>query len=143
VSQKLYVENSVGRALTEAFNLFSKHHGWEAVFQHDVHPGMQERQQHGDAWWIREVTADGLAIVSCDLAIVENDDERTAVVESGARIIGFAKANYNRWEMMRALSRHWLSIERHLKRDEPTVLKVWAGAKAPQRVDLGASTPGQ
>ncbi len=103
------------------------------MFQHDRHPEMQERQEYGDAWWIREVTAEGFVIVSCDLAIVDNHEERQAVTDSGARIVGFAKANYNRWDMMRGLSRHWLSIQRHLG-EQPAVLKVWAGARAPKRL---------
>lgn len=123
----------MGRGLTDAFNKFQKHHNWRAVLQHDVHPNMQQRQQEGDGWWIREVAANGYVIVTCDMAIVENEDERQAVIESGARIIGYAKANYNRWDMMRGLCRHWLSIERHVA-DQPVVLKLWAGAKAPQRL---------
>ena len=69
------------------------------MFQHDRHPEMQERQEYGDAWWIREVTAEGFVIVSCDLAIVDTHEERQAVTDSGARIVGFAKANY-RWDMI-------------------------------------------
>lgn len=103
------------------------------MFQHDRHPEMQDRQQYGDAWWIREVAGEGFVIVSCDLAIVANDDERLAVMDSGARIVGYAKADYNRWDMMRGLCRHWLSIQRHLA-THPTVLKVWAGSKAPERL---------
>lgn len=130
---KLYIENSVGRSVTEAFNKFRREHGWEAVFQHDEHPQMQLRQTHGDSWWIKEVTEDGFAIVSCDLAIAENDDERQAVIDSGAQIVGFGRASYTRWDMMRGLCRHWLSIERHLKAS-PIILRVWAGSKAPERV---------
>lgn len=129
----LYIENSVGKGVTEAFNKFRRHHDWQAVFQHEVHPEMQERQQYGDAWWIRDVTARGYVIVSCDLAIVDNADEHGAVLDCGARIIGFAKADYNRWDMMRALCRHWVSIQRHLA-TEPAILKVWAGAQAPERL---------
>lgn len=128
---KLYIENSVGRSVTDAFNKFRREHEWEAVFQHDRHPEMQERQREGDAWWIREVTAEGFAIVSCDLAIVSNDDERDAVVDCGAQVVAFGSASYNRWEMMRGLARHWLSIQRHLT-TRPLVLRVWAGSKAPE-----------
>jgi hypothetical protein len=131
--KKLYVENSVGKGVTKAFNQFQREHGWTATLQHDVHPEMQERQKDGDAWWIRSVTAEGFAIVSCDLAIVENADERQAVEDSKAQVIGFALANYTRWDMMRGLCRHWLSIERHLKA-RPLVIKVWAGGRAPQRI---------
>lgn len=130
---KLYIENSVGRAVTDAFNKFQRHHQWKAVFQHDRHPQMQQRQLEGDSWWIREVTEEGFAIVSCDLAIVENHDEYEAVVQSGAQLIGFALADYNRWDMMRGLCRHWLSIQRHLAA-RPMILKVWAGSQAPKRL---------
>jgi len=129
----LYIENSVGRSLTEAFNKFRKEHDWEAVFQNDVHPEMQTRQTEGDGWWIKAVTENGYVIVSCDLAIVENDDERDAVIASGAQIVAFAQANYNRWDMMRGLCRHWLSVQRHLE-TRPLILRVWAGSKAPERM---------
>jgi hypothetical protein len=129
----LYIENSVGRSVTDAFNKFRREHAWQAVFQHDMHPQMQDRQREGDAWWIREVAAEDLVIVSCDLAIVDNEDEREAVNDSGAQLIAFALASYNRWDMMRGLCRHWLSIERHL-RSRPLILKVWAGSKAPQKL---------
>jgi hypothetical protein len=127
----LYIENSVGRSLTEAFNKFRREHDWEAVFQHDVHPEMQQRQMDGDRWWIKAVAEEGYVIVSCDLAIVENDDERQAVIDSGAQIVAFAHANYNRWDMMRGLCRHWLSVQRHLE-TRPLILRVWAGSKAPE-----------
>jgi hypothetical protein len=130
---KLYIENSVGRSVTDAFNKFRREHHWEAVFQHDMHPQMQQRQTEGDGWWIREVAANGFAIVSCDLAIVENDDEREAVIDSNAQIVAFALASYNRWHMMRGLARHWLSIERHLE-TKPLILRVWAGARAPEKL---------
>ncbi len=56
------------------------------------------------------MAAKGFAIVSCDLAIVENDDERQAVIDSDAQIIAFALASYNRWHMMWGLARHWLRL---------------------------------
>jgi PIN like domain len=130
---KLYVENSVGRSVTDAFNKFRREHRWEAVFQHDMHPQMQQRQTEGDGWWIKDVTEQGFAIVSCDLAIVENIDERQAVIDSEAQIVAFALASYNRWHMMRGLARHWLSIERHLG-TRPLILRVWAGSKAPEKL---------
>jgi PIN like domain len=128
---KLYIENSVGRSVTDAFNKFRREHEWEAVFQHEMHPEMQQRQTEGDSWWIKDVTAKGFAIVSCDLAIVENDEERQTVIDSGAQIVGFALANYTRWTMMRGICRHWVSIERHLL-VRPLILRVWAGGRAPE-----------
>ena len=138
---KLYIENSVGRSVTDAFNMFRREHEWKATFQNDKHPQMQQRQDAGDSWWIKEVTAEGFAIVSCDLAIVENHEERQTVTDSGAQVIAFAKASYNRWDMMRGLCRHWLSIERHLDA-HPLILRVWAGSKAPDSCSDRASALG-
>ena len=50
----LYVENSVGRALTDTINRFTRNHGVTAHFQHDIHPEMQ-RPQKGDEWWIADI----------------------------------------------------------------------------------------
>jgi hypothetical protein len=129
----LYIENSVGKSVTEAFNKFRREHDWDAVFQHDLHPQMQRRQLEGDCWWLREVTQAGYVIVSCDLAIVENEEERQTVVDVRAQVVAFALANYNRWDMMRGLCRHWGSIERHLK-TRPLILKVWKGSQPPQKL---------
>lgn len=123
----LYVENSVGRRVTDAFAKFTKSHQWATVYQHDRHPQMQERQEQGDSWWIREATADGCAILSCDLAILDNEAERACVEEVGAQIVGFARADYNAWQMMRAIARHWPSIEEHLQAS-PLILSVSLGA---------------
>lgn len=130
---KLYIENSVGRAVTNAFNEFRKEHVWKATFQHDRHPQMQQRQEKGDSWWIEEVTTEGFAIVSCDLAIVETPEELATVIDSGARVVAFALASYNRWDMMRGLCRHWRSIEGHLA-SRPLILKVWSGSRAPAKL---------
>jgi hypothetical protein len=59
VIRELYVENGVGRALTETINRFTNNHGITAVFQHDVHPEMQ-RPQRGDEWWIEDIAARGM-----------------------------------------------------------------------------------
>ena len=40
VIRDLYIENSVGRAVTETINRFTHNHGVTAHFQHDVHPEM-------------------------------------------------------------------------------------------------------
>lgn len=65
----LYVENSVGRALTETINRFTRNHGVTAHFQHDIHPEMQ-RPQKGDEWWIADIAARGMAILTQDAAIL-------------------------------------------------------------------------
>jgi len=80
----------------------------------------------------QEVDPEGFAIVSCDLAIVENAEERQAVIDSGAQVVRFAKASYNRWTDAWPLQ-HWLSIERHLAA-HPLILRVWAGSKAPDKL---------
>ena len=133
--RQLYVENSVGRSVVAAFNKFSrgKGHGFEATLQHDIHPQMQQRQKQGDRWWIEECTKGGFVILTCDLAIVDNPDEVDAVKSSNAQLIAYGKADYTRWDKMRALCRHWTSIERNLK-DAPMVLVITPGGKTPERL---------
>ena len=65
----LDVENSVGRALTDTINRFTRNHGVTAHFQHDIHPEMQ-RPQTGDEWWIADITARGMANLTQDAAIL-------------------------------------------------------------------------
>lgn len=127
---RLYVENGVGRAVTKAFNLFTTHHGWQADFQHDIHPQMQ-MPQVDDVWWIEEVTNAGYAVRTCDLAIVSTEIELEAVRRVGARIVGFANAQYTNWQMLRALTTHWEAIEEHLNRGGPLALKIYAGPTTP------------
>jgi hypothetical protein len=69
VIRDLYVENSVGRALTDTINRFTQNHGVTAHFQHDIHPQMQ-RPQKGDEWWIADIAARGMAILTQDAAIL-------------------------------------------------------------------------
>ena len=126
----LYVENNVGRRFTKAFNLFHENHGWDAVFQHDVHPGMQ-RPQKGDVWWIEDVSKRGLALLTCDLAIVSTPQERRALQENDGRLVGFANAQYDGWQQLRAITTHWDQIEPELVRGGPVVIKVYAGATPP------------
>jgi hypothetical protein len=126
----LYVENGVGRAVTKAFNLFTHHHGWEAHFQHDIHPQMQLPQED-DVWWIEEVTKAGYAILTCDMAIVTTEIEMEAVRRVNGRIVGFANAQYTNWQMMRALTTHWETIEEHLSRGGPLAIKIYAGPTTP------------
>jgi hypothetical protein len=71
----LYVENNVGLRFCRAFNEFSLNHGWGAVYQHHVHPGMQ-RAQNGDEWWIEDISEKGYALLTCDLAIATTASER-------------------------------------------------------------------
>jgi hypothetical protein len=131
--RRLYVENSVGRSVVYAFNRFTAGHGFEATLQHDLHPDMQQRQQEGDRWWIEDVAGRGFVILTCDLAIVESDDELAAVRETNAQVIAYRKADYTRWDKMRALARHWTSIERQLKAS-PLVLVITPGGTTPERL---------
>lgn len=128
----LYIENSVGKNLTEAFNKFTRYHEREAIVSHEIHPQMQQRQKNGDRWWIEDVTARGFVIVTCDLAIVDKEDERRCVHgwRAGRRL---RQRELQPLQMMHALCRHWGSIERHLQQ-RPMVLKTWAGRKAPARL---------
>src|SRR6266542_1778369 len=127
---RFYVENGVGRKVTEAINLFSKNHGCEAVVQHDVHPQMQ-LPQHGDEWWIEDATKQAYVIITGDLAIFRTRSERTTVERTKARIIGYANANYTGWQKLAALTSHWTRILEQLKVPGPWILKIYAGPTPP------------
>jgi PIN domain-containing protein len=130
---KLYVENGVGKRIVEAINLFTEKHGCEATIQHEVHPQMQLPQQ-GDEWWIEDATKQGFVIVTEGLDIFRSDSERATVLRTGARIIGFARANYTGWEMLGGFSFHWDAIAAQLESPGPW-LKVYKGSTAPVLVN--------
>jgi hypothetical protein len=126
----LYVENNVGLRFCRAFNEFSNNHNWGAVYQHHIHPGMQ-RAQYGDEWWIEDIAAKGYALLTCDLAIVTTETEREAVRRSRARLLGFARGDYDGWEQMKAVTRHWDAFEPELAKEGPVVIKIYTGATSP------------
>jgi hypothetical protein len=125
----LYVENNVGIRFWRAFNEFSENHGWGAVYQDHIHPGMQ-RPQRGDEWWIADIAAKGYALLTCDLAIATTESERETVRAFGARVVGFADGEYDGWEQMRAITRHWEALDRELQLGGPVIIKVYASATA-------------
>jgi hypothetical protein len=135
VQRHFYVENGVGTTFVAGINLFNDSHRWGAVFQNDVHPMMQ-RRQHGDEWWIEDASQQGYVIVTKDLSIFDSESERQAVVASGARVIGFANAEYTKWEMIGAFSHYWDDIAEQLNEDGPWMLRVWRGTTRPRLVDL-------
>jgi PIN like domain len=118
VTSKIYVENSVGRAIVDAVNLFTVGHGVSAVFQHDIHPQMQ-RPQKGDEWWIEDVARRGMAILTQDRVILEDVDERQAIIDNKARLIALGNGNYTAWQKLRCLLVHWDLIENLLQKDGP------------------------
>jgi hypothetical protein len=126
----LYVENNVGVAFTNAFNEFQRSHGWGAAFQNHIHPGMQ-RPQKGDEWWIEEIAKNGYALITCDMAITESESEREAVKRSGLRFAGFASAQYDGWEQMRAVATHWEALAREFEQDGPVIVKLYKGPTPP------------
>jgi hypothetical protein len=126
----LYVENNVGLRFCRAFNEFSLNHGWGAVYQHHIHPGMQ-RAQKGDEWWIEDISEKGYALLTCDLAIATTASEREALRRSSARLVGFAKGEYDGWEQMRAITGHWEAIKAELEQGGPVVMKVYASSTSP------------
>jgi PIN like domain len=129
----LYVENSVGRRIVNAFNVFERNHGWRAAFQHDLHPQMQNRQ-NGDEWWLEDVTNAGYAILTADLSIASTPTEIATVQRVGARLAGFADAQYTAWQMLRALAQHWEDIEQALGGTGPVILRLHASARRPDRI---------
>jgi hypothetical protein len=96
-----------------------------------IHPGMQ-RAQRGDEWWIEDIAAKGSAILTCDLAIVTTESEREAVRRSRARLVGFARGDYDAWEQMRAITRHWDAVVPELEQGGPVIIKVYAGSTPPE-----------
>lgn len=126
-----YVENNVGVAFTRAFNEFHGNHGWGAMFQNHVHPGMQ-RPQKGDEWWIEDIAGKGFALLTCDMAITDSDTEREAVRRSGLRFAGFASAQYDGWTQMRAIATHWEALAREFEQEGPVIVKLYKGTTPPE-----------
>jgi hypothetical protein len=126
VIRELYVENGVGRSLTETINRFSRNHGITAVFQHDVHPQMQRRQQ-GDEWWIADIAGRGMGILTQDSAILGVRQhkqgiitgERQAIIESAAHVFALGNADYTVWHKLQCLAIHWDVIDRLLQKPGP------------------------
>jgi hypothetical protein len=117
VTDRIYVENGVGRAVMDAINLFTAKHGVTAEWQHDIHPEMQ-RPQHGDEWWIEDITARDMAILTQDTAILEGL-ERQTVIDSGAKVVALANAKYSTWQKLRCVVQHWDAVERLLAEGGP------------------------
>jgi hypothetical protein len=110
VKHEIYVENGVGRSIAEAINLFTPKHDVHAIFQHEIHPGMQ-RPQKGDEWWIKDVAGRGMVILTQDRAILDTGGERQSVIDSRARVIALGRAEYNTWQKLRCLVTHWEAVE--------------------------------
>lgn len=119
----IYVENNVGRRFVNVFNEFSVNHGWGAVFQNDIHSSMQH-PQHGDVWWIEAIAELGYALLTCDMAIVGDTEERDTVIKSGLRYVGFADAEYDGWTQLRVVSHHWDRLSSELDLDGPVIIKL-------------------
>lgn len=102
----------------DALNLFTDKHGLTAVFQHTIHPGMQ-RAQNGDEWWIADVTARQMAILTQDRAILEIDSERQTVIDHGAKVLALGNASYSTWDKLRCLMNHWDVIDQMLAAEGP------------------------
>lgn len=116
--------------MADAINLFDRNHNCEAVIQHVVHPQMQLPQQ-GDEWWIEDATKLGCVIITGDLDIFRTDTERETVERTGARIIGYARAQYTAWQCLGGLAFHWTRIVEQLGEPGPWILKIYAGSTAP------------
>jgi hypothetical protein len=128
----LYVENGVGRAITETINLFTPKHGVTAHWQHDIHPQMAERAQHGDEWWIEDIASRSMAILTQDRALLGIEEaaqaiitgEREAVIKSKAHVIAFGSARYNTWEKLRCVVNHWDAITTMLESPGPQAIVI-------------------
>ncbi len=108
MTDHIYVENVVGRAVMDAINLFTPKHGVTAVWQNAVHPEMQ-RKQYGDEWWIEDIAQRDMAILTQDQAILRGL-ERQAVVNSRAKILALGNARYTTWHKLRCVVQHWDAV---------------------------------
>jgi hypothetical protein len=127
---RFYVENGVGKRVVQTINLFTSNHGCDAVIQHEVHPQMQLPQQ-GDEWWIEEAAKGGYVVITGDLGIFRTESERKTVIQTQARIIGYARANYTGWEKLAGLTQHWQRIGEQLAEPGPWILKIYKGPTTP------------
>jgi hypothetical protein len=126
VIRDLYIENSVGRAVTETINCFTHNHGVTAHFQHDVHPEMQ-RPQQGDEWWIADIAGRGMVILTQDAAILGIRQEaqgvitaeRRAVIDNSAHVFALGDAKYTVWQKLRCVTTHWDRIDALLGQPGP------------------------
>jgi hypothetical protein len=131
VISRLYVENNVGRAVMEAINLFTPKHGVTAVWQHDIHPQMQ-RKQKGDEWWIEDIAARGMAVLTQDRTILGIDEfgqgvvtgERQAVIDSKAHVVALGNARYSTWDKLRCVVNHWDAIDALLNSAGPQAITL-------------------
>ena len=120
MTDQIYVENGVGRAVMEAINLFTPKHGVTAVWQHTVHPEMQ-RKQHGDEWWIEDIAQRDMAILTQDQAILRGP-ERQAIIDSGAKVLALGNARYTTWHKLRCVVQHWDAVETVLAAPGPKAI---------------------
>lgn len=127
---RFYVENGVGKRVTDTINLFTSNHACEAVVQHDVHPQMQLPQQ-GDEWWIEDATRQGFVIITGDLAMFRTESERATIERAQARVITYARADYTGWEKLAGLTSHWARIVEQLQQPGPWLLKIYKGSTPP------------
>lgn len=124
MKHEIYVENGVGRSIAEAINLFTPKHDVRAIFQHEIHPGMQ-RPQKGDEWWIKDVAGRDMVILTQDRAILDTGGERQSVIDSCARVIALGRAEYNTWQKLRCLVTHWEAVEQLLTEEGPAAITLW------------------
>lgn len=133
MSRSLYVENGVGRSVLRALELFEHNIRCELLWQHDVHPQMQ-RPQHGDEWWIRDITERSHAILTQDARILTDPVERSVVMEAGARVVALGSGEYSQWDKLRAVARNWSAIDALLDGDGPAAIVV--SLSEASRIDL-------
>jgi hypothetical protein len=131
VITRIYVENNVGRAVMEAINLFTPKHGVTAVWQHDIHPQMQ-RKQEGDEWWIADIARRRMAVLTQDRTILGIDElaqgvvtgERQAVIDNRAHVVALGSAGYSTWDKLRCVINHWDVIDAMLKNPGPQAVTL-------------------
>ncbi|MEV4419502.1 hypothetical protein AB0L40_05925 [Patulibacter sp. NPDC049589] len=117
----LYVENGVGRRVTDAISIFTGSHGITAHFQHDVHPAMQIAQE-GDEWWIEDAVARGWAILTQDKSILQQGPEREVLKAAGGTLFALSRADFPMWEKFRCFAVSWPAVSAMLAASGPQAM---------------------
>ncbi|MCW2759598.1 MAG: hypothetical protein JWO46_3344 [Nocardioidaceae bacterium] len=91
-----------------------------------------------DRIWLPLVTAHGWLVISRDLRIRDNPNERRVVRETGARMVALSGMDApNKWGQLELLMSRWRKIEELL--DEPGPFIYLASRSGLRRLDLDES----
>ena len=114
----LFVDRSLGRQIAEGLHRF----GYNVKHMKDVYP--DDGQQEADVDWIAEAARNGWIILTQDAQIWQNEKEREAIVQSGAKVFCLHKSQLKTADKGLLIGRHLLNILRRGRRDGPCFWKL-------------------